>query len=378
MPRKGDASAASNADALTLKEFDRFADNRRNGNQKGLLTMSDAVIEHMNDTGVRTALGTLLIESGHLDSGRLDEALRIGADTGERLGEVVVRMGWASEDDLAKTLAKQWHLRYIERSAISFDAAALSRMSREEATRLEALPMQVSADGAVIVALAEPTDARILALRSLLGDRIDCVVVAKTAIDAGLRSELLAKNTVAAPEVASAPEPHYEPVELIEPVETFTAVETASTTDSGENGLFPVSTEVPDVTTHDAAVIDAPTTFDEVVVTDEHPTSDFDELAKTLSDGLSAQLGSLRGIVVEAESARQRDAVEIARLTSELAARTSELADRTQELNDRTNELNDRTNELGARQVDLADRNETIVTMQQKLRELADTLDHTS
>ena len=93
--------------------------------------MSDAVIEHTNDSGIRTALGTLLIEAGHLDGDRLDEALRIGADTGERLGEVVVRMGWASEDDLAKLLAKQWHLRYVERSAISFDADALSRMSRK-------------------------------------------------------------------------------------------------------------------------------------------------------------------------------------------------------------------------------------------------------
>ncbi len=333
--------------------------------------MSDAVMEHTNDTGVRTALGTLLIEAGYLDSARLDEALRIGADTGERLGEVVVRMGWASEDDLAKTLAKQWHLRYVERSAISFDADALSRMSREEATRLEALPMQVSADGAVIVALAEPTDARILALRSLLGDRIDCVVVAKTAIDAGLRSELLAKNAATSPEVETTHEPHHEPVEMIEmiePVETTQFVETVESPDSGENGLSLVITEVPDVTTDTAAVIDEPVTFNEVVVTDEHATTDFDELAKTLSDGLSAQLGSLRGIVVEAESARQRDAVEIARLTTELAARTSELADR-------TNEMNDRTNELGARQADLADRNETIVTMQQKLRELADTLD---
>ena len=335
-------------------------------------------MEHTNDTGVRTALGTLLIESGHLDSARLDEALRIGADTGERLGEVVVRMGWASEDDLAKTLAKQWHLRYVERSAISFDADALSRMSREEATRLEALPMQVSADGAVIVALAEPTDARILALRSLLGDRIDCVVVAKTAIDAGLRSELLAKNAAGAPEVAPSPEPHHEPVDMVEPVETAPVVETVDETDSGENGLSLVSTEVPDVTTDTAAVIDEPATFDEVVAIDEHATTDFDELAKTLSDGLSSQLQSLRGIVVEAESTRQRDAVEIARLNSELAARASELADRTQALSDRTNELNDRTNELGARQADLADRNETIVSMQQKLRELADTLDITS
>ena len=156
--------------------------------------MSDAVIDQSNDTGVWTALGTLMIERGFLDVDKLDEALRVGAETGERLGEVVVRMGWASEDDLAKILADQWHLRYVERSEITFNGDALSRMSREEATRLEALPIQINEDGAIVVALAEPTDARLLALHSLLGDRIDCVVVAKTAIDAGLRSDLLQKD----------------------------------------------------------------------------------------------------------------------------------------------------------------------------------------
>lgn len=314
--------------------------------RRGYQKMSDAVIEHGNETGIRTALGTLLIEGGYLDNERLEEALRIGADTGERLGEVVVRMGWASEDDLARTLADQWHLRYVERSAISFDGDALSRMSREEATRLEALPMQISEDGAVVVALAEPTDARLLALRSLLGDRIDCVVVAKTAIDAGLRSELLPKNGSQTPAAADTPsdsdEQHEEPEHDQDQEHEH----------QHEHGLSLVT---PDPVELSAVVFDD---------TNEATASDFDEVARSLSDGLSAQLGSLRAIVVEAESTRARDAAEIERLTTELSARTAELADQQTKLNDRA--------------VELADRNETIKSMQQKLRELADTLEHSS
>ena len=270
-------------------------------------------------TEKRTALGTLLIERGFLDAGRLEEALRIGAETGERLGEVVVRMGWASEDDLAKTLAEQWRLRYVERSAISFDGDALSRMSREEATRLEALPMRVTEDGAVVVALAEPTDARFLALHELLGDRIDCVVVAKSAIDAGLRSDLLPKDGSSARAAV--------PVTLVPDVE-----------EESVNGDGHYEYEGNGV-----AVI--PQVGDSAA---EPTASDFDEVARTLSDGLSAQLDSLRAIVVEAESTRERDRSEIARLTAE---------------------LDDRANEV-------ADRNGTIESMQRKLRELADSLEH--
>lgn len=279
--------------------------------------MNDAVMEQRDETTTRTALGTLLIERGFLDAERLDEALRIGADTGERLGEVVVRMGWASEDDLAKTLADQWHLRYVERSAISFDGGALSRISREEATRLEALPMQVKEDGAVVVALAEPTDSRFLALRELLGDRIDCVVVAKSAIDAALRSELLQKDAGSTPGVAPAPEA------------------AAHGGEQQNNGLS-VSPESADTT-------------------GEPTASDFDEVAKTLSEGLSAQLGSLRAILVKAESTHERDRAEIARLIAERDNLSAQLNDRTAEL---------------------SDRNGTIESMQQKLREFADTLEH--
>jgi uncharacterized coiled-coil protein SlyX len=87
---------------------------------------------------------------------------------------------------------------------------------------------------------------------------------------------------------------------------------------------------------------------------DQPTASDFDEVAKSLSEGLSAQLDSLRAIVVEAESTRERDRREIERLTAELA--------------DRAAELNDRAAEL-------ADRNGTIESMQHKLRELADSLE---
>ena len=265
--------------------------------------MNDAVMDQSNDSGTRTALGTLLIERGLIDVQQLDDALRIGADTGERLGEVLVREGWTSEEDLAKTLAEQWHLRYLERSAISFDGNALSRLSHEEATRLEALPMQFNDEGAIVVALAEPTDARLLALRSLLGDRIDCVVVAKSAIDAGLRSDLLVKNETATNVVGitevAAPaqtEPD-QPVEQQETTGLWNASPVAPTADEGE----PKST-------------------------------DFDEFAKTLSDGLSSQLASLRAIVVEAESTRERDSLEIARLKTELSDRATELTSRTETL----------------------------------------------
>lgn len=142
------------------------------------------------ETPVRVPLGQLLIQAGFLTQVQLDDALYEGSRTGERLGEVVVRRGLATEDDVARLLAEQWGLDYVERSSIWFDANALAQVSREDAQRLEALPTRVE-DGRVVVAVAEPTEQRLGALRELLGEETVMIVVPKSALDAGLRSDLL-------------------------------------------------------------------------------------------------------------------------------------------------------------------------------------------
>lgn len=156
-----------------------------------MTTISTHAAGDVPDTGSgRKLLGTLLVDAGFMTEAQLEVALHDGAATGQRLGEVVVRRGWATEDDVAKLLAAQWELGYVERASIFFDSDALGRLTREQAQRLEALPTRVQ-DGRVVVAVAEPTEERLAALRAVIGPDTVVVVVPKTALDAGLRSELL-------------------------------------------------------------------------------------------------------------------------------------------------------------------------------------------
>jgi hypothetical protein len=296
--------------------------------------MTDTLLDQASEAK-RTALGTLLIERGYIDQEQLDEALRRSAENGERLGEVIVKLGWASEDDLAKVLAEQWHLRYFERSAISFDGKALRRMSWEDASRLEALPIQENEEGAVVVAVAEPTDARLLALRELLGDRIDFVVVAKGAIETGLRSELLSRDGRG---IETERGVDVEVTDEAEVATTDVSVETADTGDP-DGGQFAAYEAMATTSPVEATeTVEPASVFGGGV--DEAGANNFDEVARTLSDGLTSQLASLRAIVVEAETRRDADRVEIERL-----------------------------------QADVAERDETIRSMQQQLREFADSLE---
>jgi len=159
----------------------------------------------------RVPLGRLLIDAGFITQAQLDDALYEGSRTGDRLGEVVVKRRLASEDDVARLLAQQWGLDYVERSSIWFDADALARLSLEDAQRLEALPTRVE-DGRVVVAVAEPTEQRLAALRHVIGEDTVVVVVPKTALDAGLRSDLLASRP-------SAAEPTFDELAQPQPIE---------------------------------------------------------------------------------------------------------------------------------------------------------------
>src|SRR5580765_757023 len=169
----------------------------------------------------RVPLGRLLVAEGLLTEAQVDDALFEGGQTGERLGEIVVRRGLLSEEEIAKVLAEQWSLSYVDRASIWFDGDALARLSREDAQRLEAMPTRVQ-DGRVVVAVAEPTDERLAALRQVIGEDTVVVVVPRSALDAGLSSELLASRGVLSqspedivPGVVIAPLP---PLDLVPPL----------------------------------------------------------------------------------------------------------------------------------------------------------------
>ena len=138
----------------------------------------------------RLPLGVMLVEAGFVTQRQVDEALAEGARTGERLGEIVVRHGWATEDDVAQLLAEQWGLNYVASGGIWFESDALIRLSRDDARRVEALPTRIQ-DGRVVVAVAEPTEERLAHLRNLIGEDLVVVVVPKSALHTGLQSELL-------------------------------------------------------------------------------------------------------------------------------------------------------------------------------------------
>ena len=105
----------------------------------------------------RPHLGAVLLKSKLLTPEQLDEALREQAGSGRRLGEVLVQRGWLFPQDIARALATQFGVEYIDIHHISVDVRAASRLHPEVGQRCSAIGVRMLTDGTLLIAVADPT-----------------------------------------------------------------------------------------------------------------------------------------------------------------------------------------------------------------------------
>ena len=124
-------------------------------------------------------LGTLIVRAGLVGAEQLEEALQEGMRTGKRLGEVLTMRRLIDEADLARLLAGQQGLEYVEVESLTVDPAALALLP-EETAREENVLVFALEDGVPVVAVADPTDEpAIESIRRELGVELRLVVAAK-------------------------------------------------------------------------------------------------------------------------------------------------------------------------------------------------------
>jgi type IV pilus assembly protein PilB len=112
---------------------------------------------HLAPAETRLHLGALLVRDGVLTVDQLEEALAEKEDSGKRLGEIVVERGWVTGAALARALAEQHDLDYLDLTKIQIEPAATSLLPEKFARRYHALPVLFEED-ALLVAVADPTD----------------------------------------------------------------------------------------------------------------------------------------------------------------------------------------------------------------------------
>jgi type IV pilus assembly protein PilB len=133
---------------------------------------------------VRPQLGSLLLEKGLVTSGQLDQALVERQMHGGLLGETLVRLGYIFEDELARVLAEQAEVPFVNLDTISVDPGAVEVLPRSLGESLPALPVRFTNEGGLVVAVADPTDATLLPQLQLA---IGCPIVLAVATASSIR-----------------------------------------------------------------------------------------------------------------------------------------------------------------------------------------------
>ena len=130
----------------------------------------------------RRPLASLLAEAGVAPEEKLRLAVAEGMGSGERLGEIVLRRGWIDEAGLARLLARQWDLEYLDDEAVMVEPGASALLPRSDAERLGVCVIGQVQDRPR-VAVAEPADERFEHVRSAVGRDCEFVVVTPATLE---------------------------------------------------------------------------------------------------------------------------------------------------------------------------------------------------
>jgi len=128
----------------------------------------------------------MIVRDGIARPTTVRDALVEAQETDRRLGEVMLARGWIRERDLARLLAEQEKLEFVDLAKLDLDDAAVDLLPEEIARRVTAVAYGFH-NSLLLVAVADPTDDRGLdEVRDAVGRRVRFKVALASEIESAL------------------------------------------------------------------------------------------------------------------------------------------------------------------------------------------------
>lgn len=109
----------------------------------------------------RSKLGEVLVRSGLITQEQLTAVLATQKLSGERLGQLLVRIKAVSEDDLRRSLSEHLDIPYVDLDRISIDKSLAKLVSRNYAKRHCLVPLTLF-DNTITMCLDDPSDQNVI------------------------------------------------------------------------------------------------------------------------------------------------------------------------------------------------------------------------
>jgi type IV pilus assembly protein PilB len=131
-------------------------------------------------------LGELLTKASLITQDQLKEALRVQKETGGKLGETLIKLGFVSEEDITECLSQQFGVPSINLQHFEIDSSVIKLIPADVARKYNILP--VNKTGATItIAMADPTNVFAMDdIKFMTGYNVEPVVASELGIKAAI------------------------------------------------------------------------------------------------------------------------------------------------------------------------------------------------
>jgi type IV pilus assembly protein PilB len=103
-------------------------------------------------------IGEVIVDLGYADRETVEEAVAAARSQGRPTGQVLVERGVLRHDQLARAVAERFGLDFVDLSVYDLDMGAVNLIRSETAKRYQAVPVGYADDGALLLAMADPTN----------------------------------------------------------------------------------------------------------------------------------------------------------------------------------------------------------------------------
>jgi type IV pilus assembly protein PilB len=145
-------------------------------------------------TKQRMHLGEILFKAGLVEKQALINAIKTAKTSNKRLGQVLIDLGLINEDVLAKAIAKQFGLKYVDIESVPIPPDATKIIPEDLIKRHNILPLSV-ANGRLKLIISDPLDLDMMdSVRLRLNKELECYVASPKKIRTYIEESLVSKG----------------------------------------------------------------------------------------------------------------------------------------------------------------------------------------
>jgi type IV pilus assembly protein PilB len=131
-------------------------------------------------------LGDLLVKEKVITPDQLDQALKVQKESGTRLGSILVKLGFLSDEDVTNFLSRQYGVPAINLTFFEIDNTVVKLIPYETAKRYQILPLS-RVGSSLTIAMVDPTNVFAMDdIKFMTGFNIEPVVASESSILGGI------------------------------------------------------------------------------------------------------------------------------------------------------------------------------------------------